>query len=230
MTCPVNHEQMTTKYCIECGAEFVKPVVDTTTVATTKPVDEAIAEQLNEIAAEVIKETGLKGIYRKNYEQTRLFLEKIIQRKLIIPDGMVFVIATNPPPNHIITMSELYETYPFLHDVDINSLIVNEPNDDKKLCNAHSTTNFARMHSFLIANGEYKNGKFFNIKFDKIANTLKDDDAYKRSGLPLSVLLDGSYYESLEKFDELVKMVEGFNLSDKRLVKFITNQLVEKFA
>jgi len=222
MTCQVNHEQMTTKYCTECGAVRVEQ---------PKPVDETIAQQLNEIVNEVIAETIKNGMYengyqdkgtfyRKNQYQNCLFLEKIMKRKIEIPDGALFVITANPP-HKIFTLNEVYLKYPFLKEVDINSLIKVEPNS-KNTIDTTTIAHFARMHSFLIAHGNCEKDEYYSPVFDTILKTLDEKD-FKDSGLSLSDLLDGSLAAA-------TKRLMSACYCDKKYIKYILNKLSKEFA
>jgi len=226
MSCKQNHEQLTTKFCSDCGAKRIEQ---------QQLTEDDIAKQLNEIVKEVIKETKADAFYRNGRGHMTLFLEKILKRKLEIPNGMVFVITVNSP-NHIITLKELYEAYPCLKEVDIQKNIKNMPTleeiEEKVQESEYFDVNceFIKLCSFMVVNGEYKNGKFSNRIFDKIVKTLTDDKEFKESGLPLSVLLDDSYYSIQRNVNNIKNHIIGLKIPNKNLVKFIVNQVNKEFA
>lgn len=207
MVCEENHEQMSSKFCPFCG--IAKPVPQ-------KPTDKDIADKLNSIVQEVIKETKRNGYYRSDYQQHSLFLTKMIADKVSIPEGTVFVIATNNG-NHIYTMDEVYQSYPFLKDIKINPIDENDPSGS--IVYTMNTSNFARMFPFLYANGETRDGKFFNTAFELIASEVASD-GFKQSGLPVSALLNDKYSSCLSQiYDRL------YSLHDNKLAKYVLKRI-----
>jgi len=199
MPCKQNHEQLTTKFCSDCGAKRIEQ---------QQLTEDDIAKQLNEMVQEVIKESG-KGIFYANAcNHPGLLLEKIVARKLIIPDNMVFIITANSP-NHIITMKELYEAYPDLKNVERTTFL-------------NCRRPFMKIFPFLFACGRYENSKFSNDLLDKMTKTFNTDETFKSSGLPITVLLDESYYDAMNVLDTTKKTVFGCN---KDLLKFLLKQI-----
>jgi len=209
MSCNQNHEEITSKFCPECGAKRIVSIED------------GIAEQLSEIVLEVLDESGFNIFARGIDKQLMLFVKKIFDKKIDIPDGMKFVIVGNHP-YRIFSFKKVVKTYPFLTEDIINNFYVII--DDYKSPTLE-TTDFAKMLPFLFANGECKDGKYFNKAFEAIKQLLESDE-FKKSGCSEHDIIVWKYdvmYKSVQK------TLDSFQGADKKLVRFILDQHIKKY-
>lgn len=192
MSCPKNHEQIASKYCPDCGVMRI----DRIEMIVAKS-DKDIAKELNEIVREVVKETGDDAFYREKKPQHVLFFEKIVKRQLGIPKDRMFII-TGDYINHIFTMDEVYQSYPFLRNIDIKQF-------------AAQNNDLQKMFSFLYASGVCRDDKYYNGRFETIAAHVADED-YKQCGLSVVDFMDDKYARCSRLIDEL-KAITSCNKS-----------------